>query len=145
MGTTFASNVVLTDVVVAFVLAEDAELGIVGVAEGADSGGGAPADGTGMMDGGGGCAGAANAKEASLAIILLASIDSDFITGGCDMTIGCGGGGAGVFIIGLICVDPTFIVGAFADDCCIVLIIAAVFNILAEIGIKSLKCSSSFQ
>lgn len=56
------------------------------------------------------------------------------------MTRGCGGGGAGVCIIGLICVDPTFIVGAFAGDCCIVLITADVFNIFAVTESKSIEC-----
>lgn len=67
--------------------------------------------------------------EASLAVLLFMSTKSDFTTGGCDMTTGCGAGGVDVFIIGLICVDPTFIVGAV--DCCIALLTAAAFNIFA--------------
>lgn len=81
------------------------------------------------MDGGGGCGGGGSiGAEASLAVLLLISIGSGFTMGGCDMTTGCGADGADVFMIGLICVDPTFIVGV---DCCIVLLTAAVFNIFA--------------
>lgn len=113
-------------------LAVDVELGMVGAAR--VTGDGVIGDGTDITGGGGGGSAvvAVTAAEASLAILLIVSTSSDFISmGGCDMTIGCGGGGAGVLIIGLICVDPTFIVGAFAGDCCIVLITAAVFNIFA--------------
>lgn len=84
-----------------------------------------------MMDGGGG--GSVFAAGAAF-------FGSDFIMGGCDMITGCGGGGADEFIIGLICVDPTFIVGAFAGDCCIVLITAAVLNIFAVTELKSIEC-----
>lgn len=90
----------------------------------------------GMMGGGGSDAVAPIAWDESLAILFFVSIGSGFITGACDMTTGCGGGGADEFIIGLICVDPTFIVGAFAGDCCIVLITAEVFNIFAVIESK---------
>lgn len=90
------------------------------------------------MTGGGGGGSAFDATAG--AIFLLVSIGSGFITCGCDMTTGCGGGAAGVFIIGLICVDPTFIVGALAGDCCIVLITAAVFNILAVTESKPIEC-----
>lgn len=101
----------------------------MGAAVDADGGGSVTGDGIGMMGGGGGAI-ATTIGEASLIIFLLVSIGSDFIRGGCDIT-GCGGGSAGVLIIGLICVDPTFIVGAFAGDCCIVLYMAAAFNIFA--------------
>lgn len=66
--------------------------------------------------------------EASLPVLLLVSTTSGFTTGGCDMTTGCGAAGVIVFIIGFICVDPTFIVGV---DCCIVLLTAAAFIIFA--------------
>lgn len=123
-------------------LAEDVELGTVGAVGGADDGG-ATDDGIGMIGGGGGgSAFDATAGDVSRAILLLVSIGSDFIICGCDMTTGCGGGGAGVFIIGLICVDPTFIVGAFAGDCCIVLITAAVFNIFAVTESKPIECGA---
>lgn len=128
----------LTDADVAFVLAEDVELGTVSADGGADVGG-ARDDGIGMMGGGGSGAFAPIARDLFLPILLFVSISSGLIMGACDMTTGCGGGGAGVFIIGLICVDPTFIVGAFAGDCCIVLITADVFNIFAvtnRIGIN---------
>lgn len=61
----------------------------------------------------------------SLMVLLFVSTSSGFSMGGCDMTTGCG---AGALIIGLICVDPTFIVGA---DCCIVFPKVAVFIIFA--------------
>lgn len=64
--------------------------------------------------------------------LLIGSDVSSFGIGGCDMTIGCGGAAFDVLIIGFICVDPTFIVGV-VDCCCIVLFIAAVFNIFAKL------------
>lgn len=67
--------------------------------------------------------------DISLTTFLLVSIESGFNIGGCDMTTGCGTGAFDAFIIGLICVDPTFIVGA---DCCIVFPIVAVFNTFAN-------------
>lgn len=112
-------------------LADDVELGMVGAVRDADGGGSVTGAGIGITGGGGGGAVIATAWEAPLAIILFMSIGSDFIMGGCDMTTGWGGGSAGVLIIGLIWVDPTFIVGAFAGDCCIVLNMAADFNIFA--------------
>lgn len=142
MRKAFAIDFILTDVAdVALVIAEDVELGKVAIVWGADSGG-ATDDGIGMMGGGGG----AVAAIASLAIVLFLSMGSNFITGDCwDMTIGCGGGGADVFIIGLICVDPTFIVGAFAGDCWSVLITADVFNIFAVTELNTIECSIQVQ
>lgn len=65
----------------------------------------------------------------------------DFIMGGWDVTIvtiGCGGG-ADVFMIGLIRVYLTFIAVEFADDCCIVFITAAVCIIFAVNLIESIE------
>lgn len=140
-------NSILTDAAVALVLAVDVELGIVGAVESAADGGGgsgAADDGTGITGVGGGAAVVEIAEDVSLAILLFVSTGSNFIMGGCDITTGCGGGGAEVFIIGLICVDPTFIVGAFAGDCCIVLITAAVFNIFAKTKLKSIERRVAF-
>lgn len=66
--------------------------------------------------------------EESLTVLLFMSIDSGLM-GGCDMTIGCGALTFDEFMIGLIWVDPTFIVDVV--DCCIVLPKVAVFSILA--------------
>lgn len=103
---------------------------VVGTGAGVGGGGSVAADeGTDITGGGGGGAITATDGEA-LAILLLVSIDSGLMKGCCDM-IGCGGcSEAGVLIIGLICVDPTFIVGA-VGVCCIVLITVAVLYIFA--------------
>lgn len=88
MSNVFRSNFILTDAVVAFVLAVDVELGMVGAVRDADGGGSVTGAGIGITGGGGGGAVIATAWEAPLAIILFMSIGSDFIMGGCDMTTG---------------------------------------------------------
>lgn len=77
--------------------------------------------------------------EASLAVLL--SMESDLM-GGCDMTTGCGAVAFDVLIIGLICVEPTFIVGVV---CCIALPSVAVFNIFAvQINEQNKSISSRY-
>lgn len=67
--------------------------------------------------------------EVSLTMLLFISIESGLMVC-CDMTIGCGAVAFEALIIGLICVDPTFIVGV--AECCIALPTLVVFRIFAN-------------